>query len=254
MVVVSMLLAAVGFVLVALVSALLLLVFGLPLLLIPRGKRERYAIWTNVVVAWLILRVVTASRIHVEGREHILFGRSYLVVANHRSWLDIPLVLVTARCQGIAKLLVLFMPFMGQLGYLGGAVFFHRFRHRARQRALVQSMLQLKQGNPMHVYPEGTRSRDGELRSRVQLGMVRACWGEGVPCIPAVILGTEKALPVKRIRLNLFQHIYIRYLPPVMPEDYESAEVFGKAVWNAVSSEFEKMRQEVAVGNQGKAN
>jgi hypothetical protein len=61
-------------------------------------------------------------------------------------------------------------------------------------------------------------------------------------------------LPVKRIRLNLFQHIYIRYLPPVLPEDYESAEVFGRAVWNAVSSEFEKMRQEVAVGNQGKAN
>jgi len=242
--VVGLVLAVVGYTIATVVCAVLCVVPGFILFVIPRGKRERHAMWTNVLVSRMVLHLLCAARIRARGVENIPFERAYLVVANHRSWVDIPLVIATSHTQGISKLLVFFMPFLGQLGYLAGAVYFHRFRPRARHRALTDAMFLLERGVPLHVYPEGTRTRDGNLRDRVQLGLVKSCYTEGIPCIPTAIWGTEKTLPVKGFFLHPFQVLHVHYLPPVKPSDFQDETQFSHAVWNRVANEVAQMGQE----------
>jgi len=241
----GLVLALIGYAITTVVCAILCVVPGIPLLLFwRRGQRERYAMWTNVFASRMVVLLLCAARIRVRGQEHIPFGGAYLVVANHRSWIDIPLVITTSHTQGISKLLVFFLPFLGQIGYLAGAVYFHRYRNQARRRALNDCLLLLRAGNGLHVYPEGTRTRDGELREKVQLGLVRACFGEGIPCIPTALLGTEKVLPVKGFFLRPFQTLDIHYLSPVRPEDFPDQETFAQAVWGQVGEEVGRMRGE----------
>jgi len=241
---VGLVLAVTGYAITTVACAILCVVPGIPLLLFRRrGQRERHAMWTNVFVSRMVLLLLCAARLRVRGKEHIPFGSAYLVVANHRSWLDIPLVITTSHTQGISKLLVFFLPFLGQLGYLAGAVYFHRYRNQARRRALNDCLLLLRAGNGLHVYPEGTRTRDGELREKVQLGLVRACYAEGIPCIPTGILGTEKVLPVKGFFMRPFQTLHIHFRAPVRPENFPDEEAFAQAVWGQVGEEVGRMRQ-----------
>ena len=241
----GLVLALSGYAITTVVCAILCVVPGIPLLLFRRrGQRERHAMWTNVFVSRMVLLLLCAARIRTRGQEHIPRGSAYLVVANHRSWIDIPLVITTSHTQGISKLLVFFLPFLGQLGYLAGAVYFHRYRNQARRRALEDCLLLLRAGNGLHVYPEGTRTRDGELREKVQLGLVRACYTEGIPCIPAAILGTEKVLPVKGFFLRPFQTLHIHFQAPVQPENFPDEDAFAQAVWGQVGEEVGRMRGE----------
>ena len=103
-------------------------------------------------------------------------------------------------------------------------------------------MYLLERGVPLHVYPEGTRTRDGEIREQVRLGLVMACWEAGVPCVPTALLGTEKTLPVKGFFLRPFQTLHIHFLTPVQPADYGSAQDFADAVWGRVRAEVDSMR------------
>jgi 1-acyl-sn-glycerol-3-phosphate acyltransferase len=239
----GLLLAVTGYLIATAACALILLVIGPPLIFVPRGKRERYAIWSNVLVSKMVLHLLCGARVRAEGSSHIPKNTAYLVVANHRSWVDIPLVIATSRTQGISKLLVFFMPFVGQIGYLAGAVYFHRYRDSARKRALHSAMYLLERGVPMHVYPEGTRTRDGEIREEVRLGLVMACWEAGIPCVPAALLGTEKTLPVKGFFLRPFQTLHIHFLPPIEPSQYGTAIEFSEAAWGQVAAEVNAMRQ-----------
>jgi len=239
-------LAVSGYIITTVVCAVILVIIGPPLMCLPRGKRERYAIWSNVLVSRMVLHLLCGARVRTVGGSNIPRDRAYLVVANHRSWVDIPLVIATSRTQGISKLLVFFMPFLGQIGYLAGAVYFHRFRNPSRKRALNSAMHLLERGVPLHVYPEGTRTRDGEIRDRVRLGLVMACWEVGVPCVPAALLGTEKTLPVKGFFLRPFQTLHIHFMKAVEPSDYATALAFAEAVWSGVTEEVASMHREEA--------
>ncbi|MEE2750995.1 MAG: lysophospholipid acyltransferase family protein [Myxococcota bacterium] len=246
---IGLLLAVSGYVITTVVCAVILVVIGPPLMCLPRGKRERYAIWSNVLVSRMVLHLLCGARVRADGTSNIPRDKAYLVVANHRSWVDIPLVIATSRTQGISKLLVFFMPFLGQIGYLAGAVYFHRFRNPARKRALNSALYLLERGVPLHVYPEGTRTRDGEIRETVRLGLVMSCWEAGVPCVPTALLGTEKTLPVKGFFLRPFQTLHIHFLEPVQPADYGSALEFAEAVWGRVTGEVDAMRQAEAASS-----
>ncbi|MCB9741101.1 MAG: 1-acyl-sn-glycerol-3-phosphate acyltransferase [Alphaproteobacteria bacterium] len=222
-----------GFLLSVVFSSVFLL-FAAPFILVPRGRRERYVWWTNAAASWMILKFALWAKLDVRGRENIPYGKPYLVVANHRSWVDVLTLIWSSRAEGISKLEVFFMPVMGQLGYLGGAVFFSRSRKDSRHRAKEEALQLLRMGVPLHVYPEGTRTRDGKLREKVHLGMLEACWEIGVPLVPCGLWGTDEVIPVSPPVVNLGRTVRARYGAPVRPEDFEDAESFARAGWAEV--------------------
>lgn len=211
-----------------------LLVPALPFLLLPRGKRERYAFWTNSLSCEILLRWVLFVRLDVRGRENIPFGQPYLVVANHRSWVDVLTLIWAAQAQGISKKEVSWIPVMGLLGYIGGAVFFDRKHPDARRRAKENALQLLRNGVPLHIYPEGTRTRDGKLREKVHFGMLEACFEAGIPVVPCGLWGTEQVIPVDAVQLRPGRTVKATFRPVLLPKDYPDAHSFALAAWQQV--------------------
>jgi 1-acyl-sn-glycerol-3-phosphate acyltransferase len=146
----------------------------------------------------LVIRGVT--RVKVIGRTELksLKG-AFVVVANHSSHLDAPLVFVTlprrlARYLAAGAAADYFFDVKWRKGLT--ALFFNAFpiergsmhRKRSEARAL------LTRGVPLLVFPEGTRSRTGKM-GQFKSGAAALAARADVPCVPVAIIGAGAAHP-----------------------------------------------------------
>lgn len=235
---------ALGLLFFVLCGAVVLLIVGLPLAIIERGERERFGILCSVLLATMCVRFLPMfCRLDVTGRENIPSREGYLVISNHRSAVDIPLTIMTTYTQGVSKRIVLYMPFLGVLGYLGGAIFFKRKVAGERKRALLESLEMMQAGNGLQVYPEGTRTRDGKLR-KPKLGLVQACWDKGITVVPSALWGTENVVPPP-VQLRVGVRVYQRILTPMHPSDWPDRVSFAAEAWRRVVEATETLERSV---------
>jgi 1-acyl-sn-glycerol-3-phosphate acyltransferase len=205
-----------------------------PFAVLPRGRRERYAIWGARWFAWMCLVPILWCRMEVVGREHLRGRRGYLVVSNHRSWTDVAMLILWTASQGISKKEVAFIPFFGVNGYLSGAIFFDREKKGARGRVPGETLKLLRGGANVHLFPEGTRTRDGYIREKVHLLLVKLCWENGFDAIPACTWGTENALPVGRFLAIPGQKMGLEIAPPLDRAAFPDGDAYAKATWAKV--------------------
>jgi 1-acyl-sn-glycerol-3-phosphate acyltransferase len=208
--------------------------FVLPFAVLPRGRRERYAIHGASLFAWLVVRFILLVDVRRTGEVDIEADRGALLLCNHRSWLDPLLLLAYARANGLSKRSILYLPFIGVFGHLSGAVFFDRRNRADRARARAEVLRLVRGGNRLQVFPEGTRTIDGQLRRRVFLALPRDAWHDGIPVVPCAVEGTEKVLPVGRFAAHLGQSVELRVGSTLYPRDFQSEEDFAIAAWQAV--------------------
>ncbi len=95
-------------------------------------------------------------RLHVEGS--IERDRAVLVVANHSSWLDIPVLSAVAPVSFIAKKEVGGWPFVSQLARLQRSVFVDRTRRTAVAGTTSEMAQRLRAGDALVLFAEGTSS------------------------------------------------------------------------------------------------
>jgi 1-acyl-sn-glycerol-3-phosphate acyltransferase len=174
------------------------------------------------VMYWLMKHVFIGPLLRlffrptVEGVEHIPEGGGAVLASNHLAVADsffLPLV-VRRRVTFLAK-----REYFTQRGIKGrfkawffaglGQVPVDRSSGAAAQAALDTGVRLLRAGSLLGVYPEGTRSPDGRLY-KGKTGLARMVLQAGVPVIPVVMVGTDKANPIgstmwrpHRIRIRL---------------------------------------------------
>lgn len=95
-------------------------------------------------------------RLHVEGR--IVENAPVLVVANHVSWLDIPVLSAVAPLSFVAKKEVGTWPFVSSLARLQRSVFIDRTRRTAVGHTTNEIIERLKSGDTIVLFAEGTSS------------------------------------------------------------------------------------------------
>lgn len=214
--------------------AMLVSVPIVPFAVIPRGRRERYSIHGARLFAWLTLHPLLLVRKTVVGEEHLPRGQGCLVVSNHRSWTDVPLLMLHTWSQGISKKEVAYVPFFGLNGYLTGAIFFDRRKRNARAAVVREAVEMMGKGARLHLFPEGTRTRDGLIKQKVHLRLVEEAWKAGIDVVPACVWGTERVVPVGSFRANPLQPCGVEIQPPLRREDFQSGEEYAKATWARV--------------------
>lgn len=134
-------------------------------------------------------------RLEGRGREHVPRVGPVLLVANHTSVLDPPLVAAaTPRPVAfLAKAELFAVPLFGRLiRWLNS----HPLRREGADAGALRAALRLlRQGAALLVFPEGTRARvEGELRpARPGAGMLAVL--SGAPVVPVYIQGTGRAWP-----------------------------------------------------------
>lgn len=205
-----------------------------PFVVIPRGRRERYAIWGARVFGWLCTYVTCMGRTTVIGLENLPKKRGYLVISNHRSWEDVGLLIYYTASQGISKKEVAYIPFFGFTGWVSGVIFFDRSKKDSRQRVVTEAVSMMKQGANLHVFPEGTRTRTGLLADKVYLRLVQACWEAGIDVVPAAVWNTEKAVRAEGAHALPFQRFGLQISPPLDRAAFPDADAYALATWGRV--------------------
>ena len=154
----------------------------------------------------------------VIGRENVPAGPA-LIASNHLSNYDPPMLgsVLSMRVYYFAKVELFRNKAIGW--FLRGVHAFPVNRGKADRHAWKQSQDILKRGDQLIFFPEGTRSKDGEVQSG-QPGMARLAFATGAPVVPAAICGSN------RIKDVLFRRAKLRvgFAQPIYLSDYESPE------------------------------
>ena len=148
--------------------------------------------WARVVL-WL-----AGTRFTVNGLENVKPEiRSCIVVFNHQSHLDIPLIIYTIPLQirFIGKIELSRVPFFGMAALRTGHFFINRRNHREALEGIRAAGNAVREKGLSLVFaPEGTRSSDGNLLPFKKGAFVTAIETK-LPILPVTIDGTAQRLP-----------------------------------------------------------
>lgn len=157
-----------------------------------------------------------AWRVHTEGLDHVPATGGALIAPNHTSVLDsffVPLVLKRR------------ITYVGKAEYLDdwktrylfpalGMIPIDRSGGSASAAALDAAAAVLERGELFGIYPEGTRSRTGDLY-KGHTGVARLALRTGCPIVPVGIIGAREVQPPEARFPRLFREVLIRFGEPI---------------------------------------
>jgi 1-acyl-sn-glycerol-3-phosphate acyltransferase len=137
----------------------------------------------------------------VTGRDRLPRARTAVYCANHTSNIDAPLLfhLLHPRLHMLYKAEFGKMPILGRAAPVAGFIPVERQNHEQAQHAVDRAAASVARGHSFLVFPEGTRSRTGELLPFKKGGFIMAIKAQ-VPLVPVAIRGGTAAM-VKGSRL-----------------------------------------------------
>ena len=196
----------------------LLLLIWLPLLAIVRFfERDPAHRTTGRLFRWVGKLMTTVNpvwQVRIDGVAAQELNHPYVVVCNHQSMADIPIVCCLPwEMKWIAKAELFKIPVLGWLLYLAGDMHVDRRDKSSRARVVVSARQYLRDRCSVMFFPEGTRSRDGRLRGFSD-GAFRLAIAAEVPVLPLVVDGTRGALPKHSWKFSPAE-IRLRVLDPV---------------------------------------
>ena len=109
-----------------------------------------------------------------------------VVVANHRSYVDIPLLMAAVPAVFLAKTEIAGWPLFGTSARLSRTVFVDRDDRESRKRALDELGARLDRGERITVFPEGTTTT-GPGCAPFRAGAFRLAAARGLPVVPVAI-------------------------------------------------------------------
>ena len=141
--------------------------------------------------SWLILKT-GGIRVRVEGLEHVDPNQTLIFCANHPSAMDIPILFVHLPVQFrfVAKRELFMLPFVGWHLRRAGHIPVDRGRPREALKSFDQAAAKVQEGCSVVLFPEGSRSRTGELGA-FKAGTFYLAIRAGVPVVPITLNGTR---------------------------------------------------------------
>ena len=212
------------FLLIALLLFLYLLL-GIPVLLVEKLVAKinphardisclRMVQWAFKLMLW-----ITGADISYIGRENVPKDRAVLYVGNHNSYFDI--LLTYSQCPGltgyVAKSEMLRYPLLRDWMKRLYCVFLDRSDLRAGMQMILTCIDYIKNGISICIFPEGTRSKDGQMQPFHE-GSLKMAAKTGCPIIPMAITNSaqifENHMPFVRPC-----KVIVEYGAPVYPKE-----------------------------------
>ena len=179
--------------------------------------------------------LLKANNITVEitGLEHIDSSQNYLVLSNHQSIFDIPIVSATLPLDTriFAKQELLHIPIFGWGMWLYDFVFVDRKKKKDAIQSLHKASAILNKFSFL-VFPEGTRSKDGKVHS-FKTGAIEIARLSGKPVLLVAVKGSGDVMKKESLFVS-GGHIKMKVFPPEKVEKTdnrkERAEAFQKTI------------------------
>jgi 1-acyl-sn-glycerol-3-phosphate acyltransferase len=168
-----------------------------------------FYIWTNPL--W---------RLRVNGRERCPWHGAAVYVANHTSIMDIVAMYALYRpFKWIAKAELMRTPFIGWNMRLNDYVEVARGDRESIKVMMARCRGHLAAGNPLMIFPEGTRSPDGHLQA-FKDGAFKLALEAECPVIPVAIRGTGASMPKHGLVMRQRMDARVEVLAPLTPAEF----------------------------------
>ena len=184
----------------------------------------------NTMYAWamIIMRLgirAAGIRVRIEGLENIPRGESCIFLSNHVSNLDPPILLpaIPGMCSVFLKKSLMKIPLIGIAMRMAKYIPVSRGHSRveAAQSVAIAGDA-LRSGMHIFIFPEGTRSPDGNLLP-FKKGAFFLAADTNAPMVPIVITGTAQMM--RKGSMNVYPgEAVVRFLPALRPQNFDSRE------------------------------
>jgi 1-acyl-sn-glycerol-3-phosphate acyltransferase len=160
-------------------------------------------------------------RVHVEGGAHVPRRGPAILAANHVAFFDSVVLIMTLRRT---------LSFVGKIEYLSswktrkvlpalGMIPLDRSDGRRAMATLKIASQVVAAGRLLAIYPEGTRSQDGDLHAG-HTGAAYVAMATGVAIVPTGIIGTDRIQPPGTHVPRPFRRVTVRFGTPIDPRTY----------------------------------
>lgn len=212
----------------------LIVLFALPTMAITRVfDRDPARYRTGQLFRWwgaLVTSLNPAWHLRISGEVPSDMRRPFVVVSNHQSFGDIPVICrLPGEMKWIVKKELFGVPVFGWLMRMAGDISVDRRKSKSRAAVFPQAKEYLEKRCSVMFFPEGTRSRDGRVL-RFAKGPFRLAAEAGVDVLPLALDGTRGTLPKGGWRFDTDCHIRLKALDPVSPGDFADADALHEAV------------------------
>lgn len=188
--------------------------------------------------AWHYQSLIPFWKLRLEGREKIPWNRPVVMVANHRSLIDIlALYKIRRPFKWTSKDENFRLPFIGMVLSLTNSIRIKRESLRSGAQFLSQAEAEIAKGSSILLFPEGTRSRTLEMRPFKE-GAFLLAKKTGCGLIPIVHTGSEKTFDRGSWALKGKAPIHIRVLDEIPASEVGRMET--KDLMNVVRKQMEE--------------
>jgi len=171
---------------------------------------------TALVAAWARMPFwLVGRRLHIRGGENIARTGHYLLVANHSSMYDIPAMLAVMPGMAImGRETLLRIPVFGYFLRRIRYIPVERESFRRAPQALSEAVERTREGFSVGMFPEGTRTVDGDVQ-RLKRGFVRVLRQGQLDLLPVRIDGTWALKPKTHWYMDPRERIVVTVRPPI---------------------------------------
>jgi len=178
--------------------------------------RKRYVLhkftclWSDI-----ILGINPYWKVKVKGRNKIDPAGIYVIVSNHQSGADIIVLFKLHRhFKWVAKKSLFLIPFIGWNMGLNGYISIVRSRGKSKLQMMDKAVNSIRAGNSVILFPEGTRSHDGQLQP-YKTGAFRLALETHTPILPVVLKETHRAIKKGGLLIHKNHQIELVVLDPI---------------------------------------
>jgi 1-acyl-sn-glycerol-3-phosphate acyltransferase len=191
---------------------------------------------------------LSRTHVEIEGLENLDPNRPLIIAANHSGFHDIISLaaFLPIQFRWIAKKSLFSVPFMGWHMRRSGYIPIDHGNPRDIARSISDAADAIRNGTSAIIFPEGTRSKTGEL-GKFYSGAFALALRTGVPLVPIALEGSYRVIIPEKMRVNPGVIIRIKIGAPVDLSSYGRGEKnrLMDDVFKIMSRDLEEMRSRI---------
>lgn len=208
---------------------------------------DTYRFWPNKMLRFLSMSMICVNpgwKTTIVGTEHYEKGEPVIFISNHQGFMDMPLLyLLPWQMKWVSKKSLFKVPILGWLISLTGHLAIDR-----QQKGVVKQLFALekpvKEGVPVMIFPEGTRTMNGDVKS-FKNGAFMMATKLDVPVQPVIIDGSFQIFPSGEWKFKFQQPLFVKITPKIYPSDFNSIEEFKEACHYRIVNELDNYRLQI---------
>jgi 1-acyl-sn-glycerol-3-phosphate acyltransferase len=185
-------------------------------------------------------------KVTVTGLSNIDLSLPYIYMSNHQSAFDIPVLQahLPVRFSWLAKAELFKIPVFGYALGRAGHISIDRSNRKSAFKSLKNAARNIRSGVSVIIFPEGTRSRDGNIRQFKKGGFVLAV-DAGVPIVPVIIHGVGPIMLKNRVLIKP-GNIIVEIKNPIKTTDYtrKTKDDLMEKVRKVISESFKEGKKD----------